>query len=429
MPHTGFVKKISVLVVAICFAVAGLLTAPAKAATKKTITIWVYGNVIEPKMITAYKKLHPEITLSIKKAALDQHHQSLIVAFQARQTPDIAAIEVSYSGLFRDYPQYFQDLRSYGASKIAKNYLAWRWTQGVGKNKSVIGIPTDVGGLAVAYRTDLFKAAGFPTDRNKVGKLWPTWDKFIQTGQRYNSKMKRCVDKTKNKTCFIDSAGTIFQAVLNQGTEKMYKGPGKPDYQNKQVRNAFNLTGKALTAGIGSRIGPYTGDWYAGMNKGTFATLLAPAWQLDYIKQYAPKTKGKWDVAAVPGGGGNMGGSQLSIPKAAKNKKEAWDFLSWYLAPKQQLQVFKDYGLFPSTKSIYSSPALRNYKDKFFNNAPTGLIYSTGALKLKPLFEGPKERAITSIYGQALGRIEAKKQNTAQAWNQAVKEIATALKR
>ena len=412
--------KIVALLIAVSLGIAGLLVSPARAASKVTVNIWVYGNVIEPKMIAAYKKIHPEVTLNIKKTALDQNHQNLIVAFQARQTPDIAAIEVSYSGLFRDYPQYFVDLRTLGASKIQKNFLAWRWAQGVGKNGSVIGIPTDVGGLAVAYRVDLFKKAGLPTNRTAVGKLWPTWDKFISVGQTF---------KKKTGKGFIDAGGTMFQAILNQGTELFYKGPGQVDYSNRQVKAAFTQTGKALAAGISARIAPYTGDWYAGLDKGAFGVTLAPAWQLDYIKQYAPKSKGKWDIATVPGGGGNLGGSQLTIPKAAVHKKEAWDFINWYLAPAQQLKVFKDYGLFPSTKVVYSNPAMKNYKDKFFNNAPTGLIYTTGALKLKPLFTGPKDRAIQNIFGQALGRIEAKKSNTSQAWNSALTTIAQQINR
>ncbi len=54
------------------------------------------------------------------------------------------------------------------------------------------------------------------------------------------------------------------------------------------------------------------------MNKGTFATILAPAWMMDYIKQQAPDTSGKWDIAALPGGGGNQGGTQLTVPSYAQ---------------------------------------------------------------------------------------------------------------
>jgi cellobiose transport system substrate-binding protein len=235
---------------------------------------------------------------------------------------------------------------------------------------------------------------------------------------------------TKKKICygFIDNAGTIYNAVLNQAGAKYYENnntkDGKLIYStNPAVKKAFDTTTKALKANIGTRINSFTSDWNVGMNNGIFATILAPAWMMDYIKQQAPKTKGKWDIADLPGGGGNLGGSQLTIPKSAKNKTAAWEFMSWYLAPAQQLTIFKKYGLFPSASSLYDDAALKNYKDPFFNNAPVGAIYTAGALKLKPIFEGKKQRAIDNIFGQALSRVAIGKQTPAAAWQQALSEI------
>jgi cellobiose transport system substrate-binding protein len=144
---------------------------------------------------------------------------------------------------------------------------------------------------------------------------------------------------------------------------------------------------------------------------------------LAYIKNLAPSTKGKWNVAALPGGGGNIGGSQLSIPASAKHPKEAMAFIKWYLSPEMQLKVFKDYGLFPSAKVLYDDATVLGYKDPFFNNAPIGSIYAKGALTLKPIFEGRKQRQIDNIFGQALSRVALKKQTAAAAWQQALNEI------
>jgi cellobiose transport system substrate-binding protein len=298
---------------------------------------------------------------------------------------------------------------------MESDFLDWRWDQGVGDDGRVIGIPTDVGGAAIAYRTDLFKAAGLPTDPVKVSALWPTWDKFMETGKNY---------KAKTKKSFIDSSGTIYAAVLNQGQEKYYDRTGKLVYStNKQVRTAFDTSAKALAAGIGSNISQFTSDWNTGLNKGSFATVIAPAWMLAYIKNLAPSTKGKWNVADLPGGGGNIGGSQLSIPASAKHPKEAMAFIKWYLSPEMQLKVFKDYGLFPSAKVLYDDATVLGYKDPFFNNAPIGSIYAKGALALKPIFEGRKQRQIDNIFGQALSRVALKKQTAAAAWQQALNEI------
>jgi cellobiose transport system substrate-binding protein len=410
----------------------GMVT-PAHAADPVTITIWTFGDVIEPALVKDYKALHPEVTLQIKKSDLDPlNGTNMVTACTAGNGPDIAAVEVSYSGYWRSYPRCFTDLRTIknsdgkSAKDIAGDYLPWRWAQGVGYDDSVIGIPTDVGGLEVAYRTDLFKKAGLPTDRAKVSALWPTWDKFIATGKKYMSKVS-AADK-KAGVGFMDSAGTIYSAVLNQGTTKYYQNDGTDTGKlvyatNPQVKKAWDTTISALNAGIGTRISQFTADWNVGMTKGTFAAILAPAWMMDYIKSQAPDTAGKWDIASMPGGGGNQGGTQLTIPASAKNKQAAWDFITWYLAPAQQLKVFKTYGLFPSTPSLYSDPALTGFSDPFFNNAPVGKIYASGILKLKPIFEGKLNRAIDQAMGAGLGRVASKKQTATQSWTQVLSDL------
>jgi len=399
-------------------AVVDCTTATADTATCTVLKVETFGDVIQPALVADYRKLHPEIKLSIKKSDLDALNGTSLYtqcAAGGAGNPDIAAVEISYSGYWRSYPQCFTDLRTLrtsvgnkSATELKKDYLPWRWEQGVGYNDSVIGIPTDVGGLEVAYRWDLFKSKGLPYKRADVSKAWNTWPKFIEFGKKYMAKVS-AADKKKN-IGFMDNVATIYAAMMNQGTQKYYKNNGTDAGQlvfktNPQVKLAFNTTIDAGKAGIGTRIGQFSSDWNVGMTKGTFAVMLAPAWMMDYIKGQAPTTKGKWDIADIPGGGGNQGGSQLTIPKGAKHKQEAWDFISWYLAPAQQLKVFQIYGLFPSTPSLYTDPDLVGFKDPFFNNAPTGAIYADGVKKLKPIFEGKLQRCIDMAMGSAISLV------------------------
>jgi len=403
-------------------AVVDCTTATSDTDTCTVLTINTFGDVIEPALVSDYKKLHPEIKLSIKKSDLDALNGTGLYtqcAAGGAGSPDIAAVEISYSGFWRSYPQCFIDMRTLhttvgnkSATDIKKDYLPWRWEQGVGYNDSVIGIPTDVGGLEVAYRWDLFKAKGLPYKRADVSKAWDTWPKFIAFGKKYMAKVS-AADKKKN-IGFMDNAATIYAAIMNQGTEKYYKNNGTDGGQlvyktNPRVKLAFNTTIDAAKAGIGTRIGQFSSDWNVGMSKGTFAVMLSPAWMMDYIKGQAPTTKGKWDIADIPGGGGNQGGSQLTMPikKAGmpNHKQQAWDFITWYLAPAQQLKVFQVYGLFPSTPSLYTDSDLVGFKDPFFNNAPTGAIYADGVKKLKPIFEGKLQRCIDMAMGSALSLV------------------------
>ena len=434
---------------------------PAKAASPVTVTIDSFGDVIIKSLVREYQGLHPNITIEVKPndlAALNG--QGMLTGCSTGKTADITAVEIAYAGYWRTKPQCFTDLRTLStsagnagpsdpgglsANDIKSDYLSWRWSQGTATNKSQFGIPTDVGGLQLAYRWDLFKKAGLPYKRADVTKAASTWDGFIALGKKYEAKLS-AAEKKKNKA-FMDNAGAVFSAVVNQGTAKYYAADGSrlvltpakngvwPKGANKQIKSAWNETLKATGAKIGSNMGQFTNGWYTGLGNGTFAAVLAPAWMMEYIKKYAPRdpayplditkssTYGKWDIAGMPGGGGNQGGSFLTIPKSAVHTQEAWDFLQWYLAPDQQEKVFIKFGLFPSTPASYEKSAIKNFVDPFFNNAPVGQIYATGVKKLKPIVMGPKEQAMDTAIQGAILRVANKKEKAAAAWLHAMSDI------
>jgi ABC-type sugar transport system, periplasmic component len=63
-----------------------------------------------------------------------------------------------YKGLAQD----FVDLNQYGAADLKNSFLPWKFAQGTTSDGKVLGLGTDVGSMAVCYRTDMFAAAGCP---------------------------------------------------------------------------------------------------------------------------------------------------------------------------------------------------------------------------------------------------------------------------
>ena len=106
---------------------------------------------------------------------------------------------------------------------------------------------------------------------------------------------------------------------------------------------------------------------------------------MGYIQGQAPKTAGKWDIAAVPGGGGNWGGSFLAVPKQSKNQALAYELVKFLTSPASQaLRLQADRATCRASPALYIDPAIANFKNPFFNNAPVGKIFTTSAKALKP---------------------------------------------
>ncbi|MGN9844452.1 ABC transporter substrate-binding protein [Nonomuraea sp. H19] len=387
----------------------------------KSFEFWSFSGINQKASVDEYQKNHPGIQVKLTEVGSSvETAQALTTALAGGKVPDLVLIQGDDLPKFVQQPQNFQDLRQYGADKIKGDYLDWVMSQSTAKGGEIIGIPTDVGGMAVAYRTDLFKEAGLPTDREEVGKLWPTWDAFIETGKKYTAATGKA---------FVDNAGTsVFYQAVNQGPMKYYDPSGNVVYSTSpQVKTAFDLGIKAAQAGITAKQSSFSEGWSAGMGKGQFAVISAPAWLLGQIERNAPDTKGKWDIATIPGGAGNWGGSYLAIPKGAKNPKAAWDYITKTQSPQGQLEHFVDSGSLPTTPSVYKDPKLTGLKDPFFSDAPTGTIYTNSLLGLKPFLIGPDSSAIGQELLNAITNVEQGKGDPAKAWDAALANIKTAI--
>jgi cellobiose transport system substrate-binding protein len=410
------------VVIAAALALAGCTSGSnASSENSNTFEFWAFSGINEKASVADYTKQHPNIHIKLTEVGSStETAQALTTALAGGKVPDLVLIQGDDLPKFVAQPQNFVDLRSLGADKIKGNYLDWIISQSTTKGGGIIGVPTDVGGMAIAYRKDLFAAAGLPTDPAAVGKLWPTWDQFIETGKRYTAATHKP---------FLDNAETsVFYQAVNQGPEKYYDSNHQLAYdKSPQVHNAFNLALKTIAAGISANQTSFTSGWSAGMTKGQFAVVAAPSWMLNTIRTTAPQTTGMWDIATIPGGAGNWGGSYLAIPKNAKNPQAAWNYITATQSPQGQLSHFVESGALPTTPSVYQDPKLTSLRDPFFSNAPTGIIYTSSLLGLKPFYIGPDSAAIGQEFLNAITNVEQGKGAAGQAWNAALQNIKNSI--
>ncbi|WP_432563579.1 ABC transporter substrate-binding protein [Kineococcus sp. SYSU DK003] len=386
-----------------------------------TFEFWSFTGINQKDSVEEYKTLAPDVTVKLTEVGNAQETaQGLTTALAGGKVPDLVLIQAGDLPKFMKNPGNFVDLTTLGADDIQDDYVDWVMAQATAKSGEVIGIPTDVGGMGVAYRTDLMAAAGLPTDRDEVSALWPTWDDFIATGQRYTQA-------TGN--AFIDNAATtVFLQAVSQGEEQYYSADGDVVYDtNPVVRESFDLGLKAIAAGITAKLESFTDGWNAGMAKGAFAAVAAPSWMLGSIRSAAPDTEGKWDIAVIPGGSGNWGGSYLAIPARAANPQAAWKYITTMQSPEQQLQHFIDAGSLPTTPVNYDKPELVDHTDPFFSGAPTGRIFTQAVLGLEPFVNGEYNTEISTELLNALNGVEGDGAPADAAWDTATKNIKTAI--
>ncbi|WP_067132273.1 ABC transporter substrate-binding protein [Microtetraspora malaysiensis] len=340
---------------------------------------------------------------------------------------DVVGIDEGGMGLAKAHPEWWADLGEYGLKDRQANFASWKWDGGTTSDGKLFGLGTDIGGMSLCYRRDLFEKAGLPADRDAVSKLWPTWDDFVKVGKEFQAKVK--------DTKFVDGTNTLYNVVLVQEGAKN----GNVTYfdkdnnlivdKNPAVKAAYDFAAKISQDGLTAKLRNFTDEWKTGMKKSQFATLGCPAWMLGVVSgddAAGPDFKGKWDVAAVPGDGGNWGGSWLAVPKQSKHPKEAAAVLDYLTGQEGEVSVFNYAGNMPSNTLAQQDPAVQSASNEYFNNAPVGDIFAKSASSLQPIFLGIKHAQVKNAIESVVSAIDDGSVPYAQGWQKLVDDAVKA---
>ncbi|MEU3401866.1 ABC transporter substrate-binding protein [Streptomyces filamentosus] len=400
-------------------------TAADEPGGKVTLTVDLFGSFgyKEAGLYAEYEKLHPGVTI---KQTDTEDEADYWKSLQTRLAgggglADVQGVEVGrIASVTQQQADRFEDLRKYGADGLKNQFAEAKWAAATGKNGEVLGLGTDVGPEAMCYRTDLLEQAGLPTDRDELAEKWSTWDGYLELGKQYKAK-------APGKSAWLDSVGSLFSIMIGQEEERYYDASGALIWEtNPALKTAWEASVEASGAGLSAKLDQWSPQWNQAFAAGSFATLPCPAWMLGYIKGQAGETgKGKWDVAELPGGAGNWGGSYLAVPKAAKNKKEAYELIKWLTAPEQQAKIFAKQGNFPSSTGAIAEVA--GTTDPYFSGAPIGKIFGDAAKAAPVQVLGVHDQNINQQITNALSEVERKGLAPEKAWENAKKGVANTL--
>jgi cellobiose transport system substrate-binding protein len=269
----------------------------------------------------------------------------------------------------------------------------------------------------MCYRRDLFEKAGLPTDRAEVSQLWPTWDDFIAAGEDFQAGIG------SDDVHFIDSATNTYNSILMQSGDYTYFDTDDSFVMdtNPAVKDAWDQAVKMVDAGISAKLKSFSNEWNSGFKNGTFATVACPAWMTGYITEQAgDENAGKWDIASVPGGGGNWGGSFLAVPTSSENQDLAIKLAFFLTSADGQLSAFESVGNLPSNPTLYDKPVLKDATNEYFNDAPVGQIFVAGASNLTPVYLGAKNQPVRDAVENALRSVESGQRTSDEGWDAAV---------
>ncbi|MDR7253242.1 cellobiose transport system substrate-binding protein [Nocardioides sp. BE266] len=380
-----------------------------------TISVATFNEFGYEGLIDEWNSSHDDIKIKqVKVGTWDDAKANLFTKLAAGSgLSDIEAIEGDAMPAILAESDAFVDLSD---SELEGRWLDWVAAKATNSDDQMIGYATDIGPEGICYRADLFKKAGLPTDREEVAGLMGTWDDYFATGEDFIKKVP--------DTAWYDSSGGLAQAMLNQVANPFETDDDTVDVENPELEAVYGTVTGNIAKGLSTKLPQWGDDWTASFQNDGFATMACPGWMLGVVAGNAEGVKG-WDFANVfPGGGGNWGGSFLTVPAQGKHTEEAQEVAAWLTAPEQQVKAFTAKGTFPSQVDALESPEITGATNEFFNDAPTGEILAerAQAVTVQP-YKGPKYSDILSAFQAAILRVDDGSQDPDKSWDQFLSDV------
>jgi cellobiose transport system substrate-binding protein len=380
-----------------------------------TIRVATFNEFGYEELIEQWNDERDDITIEqVKVGTWDDAKANLYTKLAAGSgLSDIEAIEGDAMPAILAESGAFEDLSD---PELEGRWLDWVTEKATNADGQMIGYATDIGPEGICYRADLFEKAGLPTDREEVAALMGTWEDYFATGEEFVAKVP--------DTAWYDSSGGVAQAMLNQVENPFETDDNTVDVENPDLEGLYATITGNVEKGLSTRLPQWSDDWTAAFQNDGFATMACPGWMLGVIEGNADGVKG-WDIADVfPGGGGNWGGSFLTVPSQGEHVEEAQEVAAWLTAPEQQVTAFAAKGTFPSQVEALDSPEVTDMTNAFFNDAPAGEILANRAeaVTVQP-HKGPKYSDILTAFQTAILRVDDGSMGADESWDQFLADV------
>lgn len=386
-----------------------------------TLTVATFNNFgYTDELLAQYEAENPGVTVEQVVAAESGDARTNLttkLAAGGEGLADVEAIEVDWLPELMQYPDLFVDLTD---PELEGRWVDWKVAQATTPEGQLLGYGTDIGPEAICYRQDLFEAAGLPSDPAGVADLLggedATWEDYFAAGEQFVAA---------SDSAWFDAGTAISQGMVNQIDNAYEESDGtvKDLADNAEIKAIYDAVIEASVAkGLSAGLGQWSDDWAAGFQNNAFATMLCPSWMTGPIESNSGGVTG-WNVADVfPGGGGNWGGSFLTVPASGENTEAAQKLAAWLTAPEQQTAAFVEAGTFPSQLEAQDSAEVQEFTNAFMNEAPVGQIFSNRAKAIDGApFKGANYFAIHQTVTDAITRVEVDKTDDAEAsWTKAI---------
>ena len=342
------------------------------------------GNV--QHQVDTWNKAHPQETVRLVELpeSADQQRQQMVQNAQTKSDAyTVLNLDVVWTAEFA--ANRWVTALPKGQFDLAKFLPAAVQTGEYRGNMYAAPWKTDAGLLY--YRKDLLDKAGISAPPKTWAELQSDCGKIKGVGC-YAGQFDKYEGLTVNFSEAVDSAGGV---VVDPS--------GKPNVNTPQAKQGLDFLVQGFKSGMipKAAITYEEEDARRAFEKGDLVFLRQWPYQWA-LSNKAPKVKGKFDVAPLPGlngpGSPTLGGHNLAISSFAKNKATALDFIKYLTSQDTERANLIASSEAPTLAALYDEPALQ----KKFPYLPT---LKASLLNAKPRPQAVRYNDVTTAIQEA----------------------------
>jgi multiple sugar transport system substrate-binding protein len=348
------------------------------AQAQQSITVAAYPAVdeIAKAAVAQWKKKHPTVEVKVVSRAFADHHTAMTTALSTSSNlPDVMVVEFGYVARFAEGGG-LEDLGAapYAIKTQQARFVPFAFRQATAASGAVVAVPADIGPGTLLYRADILKKAGLTE-----ADLMQSWDAYVAAGVKIKAATGAYLVAHAR-----DVKDIVIRSDIKPGEGLYIDAKGRVLVDSPRFVRAFELAKKVREGKLDGKISAWSNEWAEGFKRGTIATQMSGAWLAGHLSNWlAPETKGLWRASQLPEKAwGSWGGSFYTIPKGAKNKALAWDFIQMMtLDPQMQLSAFKSQDAFPALVDVHND-AFFDQPIEFLGGQKARLLWREASRKI-----------------------------------------------
>jgi multiple sugar transport system substrate-binding protein len=323
---TWTIKKFSVILIMSCL----VMILSNVMAYAVEITFWHTGSQDEVEGILAVAQDFTKQTgIQVKAQAFswNESRTKYLTAIAAGVTPDIGTMGSTWPTFFGIKGGMVDLMKEFPVETKKILSETFPGTLDAVKYKdTVYGLRYDMTTYLLYVRLDIFNQLGL--------KVPTTWAELTAIMPKLKAAKKDFVIGWGNKE-WIGAAPYIWQAGGDLYT---------PDGLRSNLSSPQAIQGLKFYTDLYTKYAMPSGDSFTGFVTGDYPIMMDGDWIGPTLVAQAPEIAGKWAVAVLPkgptGNAGFIGGRNMGIFTASKNKKEAMQFLVYLTSAKAQKKIF-----------------------------------------------------------------------------------------